>query len=373
MAIYLVEGKIGSGKTYFCVHSLSKKYYDWDELLNEFISKRNITIITNVDGLKLDHVSLQHEIDVRGLSGVFSETYINELRQQSSARNIIFIIDEAQKYFDRKFYNKDIFYFFQYSRHLGVDIYFITQDVDSLARELRNLSEYVIHSVSRSNTSGTSFAYKFISNDEVFKTVIVPFDKKVFKLYRSFNFDELEKPRPIIYRFIGIFVICLVLVVLLFYFLFVPTFMGKSKKVAANPKESKVIQKSKVLLPPESVKEIKKVNFKEVAGSGLAPPSSSVATGYLLVGNTQYVLSEDERGRSVITKTKIKVLTPESLVINKITIPEGVYIGKVHFNSGEPLVTLLGAAQPNSQASAQAAPPLSVPVPSIPNISGTKN
>ncbi|WP_096892983.1 zonular occludens toxin domain-containing protein [Candidatus Scalindua japonica] len=83
-------------------------------------------------------------------------------------------------------------FFFQMHRHLGCDIYLITQDVRCLARELQQLAEYVIKAVRGSNSIGKSFTYKFYSGDECFKTKRIKQDQKVFGMYRSMIIGEGE-------------------------------------------------------------------------------------------------------------------------------------------------------------------------------------
>jgi zona occludens toxin (predicted ATPase) len=122
--------------------------------------------------------------------------------------NVVYIIDEAQSgnYFHRKFYDVNVFLFFQMHRHLGCDIYLITQDARCLARELQQLAEYVIKAVRRSNSIGKSFTYKFYSGDECFKTKRIKQDQKVFGMYRSMIIGEGEKIKSIPFKHILIFV-----------------------------------------------------------------------------------------------------------------------------------------------------------------------
>ncbi|MFQ5686299.1 MAG: zonular occludens toxin domain-containing protein [Candidatus Scalindua sp.] len=88
--------------------------------------------------------SLDREVEnAGGLAAFFSVKYQENFCMNS---NVIYIIDEAQggNYFHRKFYNVDVFLFFQMHRHMGIDIYLITQDTKCLARELQDLAEFVI-------------------------------------------------------------------------------------------------------------------------------------------------------------------------------------------------------------------------------------
>ncbi|MDP3013985.1 MAG: hypothetical protein Q8M92_07075, partial [Candidatus Subteraquimicrobiales bacterium] len=64
MAIKIVTGILGAGKTYFCVQELLAKYYTYSEEFLEWRSKGDldVEIITNISGLKLPIRSLDSEI-----------------------------------------------------------------------------------------------------------------------------------------------------------------------------------------------------------------------------------------------------------------------------------------------------------------------
>ncbi|OFW55157.1 MAG: hypothetical protein A2163_09660 [Actinobacteria bacterium RBG_13_35_12] len=250
MGQYTVDGKIGSGKTYYCLNFVLRKYYNWDEVIEEYVPKRNIVFVSNIDGLKIDHVNLKKEIEKFGIEKVFHDDYIDKVREQYRCVNIIFIIDEVQKLFGRKFYNESVFNFFQLQRHSGVDFFIITQDVYSVVKEITTLSEYTIHALSRSTGSGLSFSYKKIINEEVVKRIVLKKDKRVFRFYKSFNFDELEKPRPVYLRFAAIGIGLFIGAALLFKFMFSGILLGQSENsitpyAKANKKVEKVIEEEK--------------------------------------------------------------------------------------------------------------------------------
>jgi len=117
---------------------------------------------------------------------VFSEKFVRALWDKGY-KKIIFAVDEAQKYFDRKFYDKDVFFFFQYHRHYGVDILLATQDASVLPKEIRVLAEFIIRAEQRSLTL-KSFKYKYYSPDgstHLFNQTLRK-DDKVFSIYKSF-------------------------------------------------------------------------------------------------------------------------------------------------------------------------------------------
>jgi hypothetical protein len=217
MAIKIVSGVLGAGKTYYCVSELLHKYYKYDDLLDEWIQKdkESLVIVTNIDYIKLPCVPLDAVIQASGgLSGYFSV----QLHNKDDVLRKVIIIDEAQKYFDRKFYDKSVFEFFQYSRHLGIDIYLITQDVTSLAKELQNIAEYEVQTVRRSFQMGLEFRYQLVAGGERIKTKILRKDQRVFAVYRSHKIKETEKITSVPFRFMIYFILAVLFVVSLYYF-----------------------------------------------------------------------------------------------------------------------------------------------------------
>lgn len=192
MAIYTITGTIGGGKTYYAVNML-KKLLDKDP---------NLTIITNIRNLKLPHIRLDQLIERHGLK------FFTVPIQQSFLdhyEKVIYVIDEAQQYFHRKFYDKDVFYFFQTSRHYGVDIYLITQDKKSLCTELRDvLIEQEIHCLRRSQSLLGEFRYQIIIAGEVASKETLRPNDEIFALYKSSLKKEALKVKRPLYKYLAI-------------------------------------------------------------------------------------------------------------------------------------------------------------------------
>jgi zona occludens toxin (predicted ATPase) len=271
MAIYIIDGKIGSGKTYYAMWHILRKNYTYDPELKEYVEKSGRLLITNIDGFKLDHISLDAEIDRLGLSGVFSESYFLELREKYRCRSLVFIMDEAQKHFHYKFADKDIVHALAYSRHSGVDFYLITQDAETMSKPVRTLAESTVHAVNRTSLAQGVFMYKFINNDEVVGRKVLKADKKIFAAYKSFNFDEAEKPKPVWLKYCVLVLVCIIASVLLFKFVFLDFWTGKKyseKKVpvpvygvlSASPGKSDL--PDKIVSHPVSLSKTKPVSDK---------------------------------------------------------------------------------------------------------------
>lgn len=256
--IIFVEGKLGAGKTYYAVNQILRKYYVYDKKWAEYTERKEHVLLTNIDGLKIPHIDLKEEIEKHGLENVFSEQYFMNIRQ-GKLIPVLVIVDETQLKLDRKFYSKEVFGLFQLSRHYGLDMILITQDSFSVAREVRELEEYTIKSVRRSLTLGASFAYHKVIDGEIFKKFRVPKKQEVFKLYKSFTFEEGDKPRSVFYRYVLMIVSLTIVAVVVFKFGFIDTFFkGNTQK-----KKPQVVATSANLFESQQKTKNKNINIVE--------------------------------------------------------------------------------------------------------------
>lgn len=287
--IITITGKVGSGKTYYAVEYLTRKHYTYDDVIMTYVPRNNkLIVVTNIDKLELPHINLDREIERLGITGVFNEEYVRN-------GQFVFIIDEAQRYFDRKLFNKEIFYFFQMSRHYGVDIILITQDIYTLSRELRNLMEYEVRAHSRTSRTKNMFVYSWFVGDERYRKKMLKFDKNVGSLYRSQIKDETEKIVPSWRRY-GIAGAVLIVFVGFFFFAAIsrysqPKTFGKGKGVT---KEEQQLRKQ------IGQKEGKKDEGKEMENEKEYPKQEEINEDvifYLQDGRLASVL--DRTGKSV--------------------------------------------------------------------------
>lgn len=271
MAIRLIQGKIGSGKTYYAVQHVINNYYTWDDQTDSWIPKNRdveIRIFTNIKNMKLGYDLEYYMKEAGGLTSFFNNKY-----QESFCKgvNTIYIIDEAQSgaFFHRKFYDVGVFLFFQMHRHLGVDIYLITQDIRCLARELQELAEYNIRAVRRSHTVGSYFVYKFYTGndykDECFKTKRIKKDQKIFGLYRSMVAKETEKVRSVTYKHMLIFLLLIIGAGVVFKYGFM-TALFSSGKVRKSVKQAELNNPEVVQLQSKQV--IRKSVYKIIGIAG---------------------------------------------------------------------------------------------------------
>jgi zona occludens toxin len=257
MAIRIIEGKIGSGKTYYAVNHVLRSWFRWCNTTDAWVIKKtdiDVKVYTNIKNMKLGF-DLDVAIEAAGgLDSFFNVEYQEKFCHNS---NVIYIIDEAQggNYFHRKFYDVKVFLFFQMHRHLGIDIYLVTQDTKCLAKELRELAEYVIVAVPRTKSIGNCFTYKFYSGKDCFNTKRIKKDSKVFNMYRSMLLKEGEKVKSALVKYIVYFVLIIVVTGLAFKFVFLNIILGMGKSSSQDLQQE--IVKSIV---PDTIESSEDVN-----------------------------------------------------------------------------------------------------------------
>jgi hypothetical protein len=217
-----------------------KKYFEYDKVLLDWIPKGQAIIITNIDELRLDHYRLQDLIDEAGGIGKFFTVDYQKALVLKWGR-LIYIIDEAHKFFDDKLKNKDVEFFFQYHRHLGVDMYLVTTGVSLLPVYIQRVIEYRIQAVARSKQVGNTFLYDKVVDGEKAGKVVLTKRNEVFKLYKSMDMSETEKPKSLLTKYVvGIAVMVLAFGLVLIWM--VSGFTGKLGGI----KEAKAVKKVEV-------------------------------------------------------------------------------------------------------------------------------
>lgn len=190
--IKLFTGIPGSGKTYRAVH-------DFMKVKNEYY------LFHNIDGLKSEKIDGgQYIKDFKSLDISFNDFFSLENQKQICAqvnekynRKVLIIIDEAQVFMGKV--NESVKEWISYHRHLGQDIWIITQSKYNLAREYTNLVEIEIQG--KRGFVFQSFIYSYFDHGERVKTDRIKKDTKIFDLYTSFNIAEKDKPKSNLFKF----------------------------------------------------------------------------------------------------------------------------------------------------------------------------
>ena len=169
--IIVVSGVPGAGKSYWAVYHLLKGRF------------KDCIIFTNLElKQRLNRVNL-----VKFEKKYFTVNYVKKLKERIQS-HIVYIIDEAQVYF-RSMPDSDVRYFFEYHRHLGIDIVLITQNPKLIHETIRILAEYEIKAQRKSLRFLNRFVYYYYQAGEKFHVETLPYDHDVFSFYRSFQFS----------------------------------------------------------------------------------------------------------------------------------------------------------------------------------------
>jgi len=170
MSFKLITGLPGSGKSYYAVWYVASTYFDRTKsgkfkLKEKF---KDIKIISNIDALKLPHLSLDDVLKNYNSPAQFF-SYSSQEKISKKYPQIVYLIDEAQFFFPARFRDDQVFNWFQLHRHFGQDIYLITQVAKLLPDQINALCEMQIDAVSRSNTLffGRDLHWNFLSKGQI--------------------------------------------------------------------------------------------------------------------------------------------------------------------------------------------------------------
>lgn len=295
MAIYGVAGKPGSGKSYWAVNHIITKFFHWDKTLGEYFPKQNVSIITNIEGLRLDHHNLDEMIKkAGGINAFFTVEYQKELLKRFS--RIVYLIDESGSYFPAGFKDDKVIFLFQYHRHLGLDFYLVAPGVSNICPQIVRLMEYRLQASPRSKRLTNEFRYqKIVEGDNAGKQVI-PFRKEIFRLYRSMEASETEPIKNVSTKYLVIAVCCMLFTVLGGYFAvnaFYPSLDkkkldNKKASLVTSPKKEIEVKKSSQVSSESAEKVNMKSEIEKTSSVPPAPPVSPVFPGLRPVGSVSF-------------------------------------------------------------------------------------
>ncbi len=198
--ITLVTGVPGSGKTYFCVHTIRKKCLQESDI---FFRVRDDTILITNIRLRLDDNN--NYILIENWEDWFQFFNVNFWQQNLAwwgGKRIWIIMDECQRFFMLAKDNADVYFYLQYHRHFGTHtILLATQTAKSIPGKVYELAEYLIEAVPKSINilSVAGFRYRVLSpldKSIVLRRFHLPYDNTIFYLYKDMVFKEDEEMRP---------------------------------------------------------------------------------------------------------------------------------------------------------------------------------
>lgn len=291
MAIRIIQGVPGSGKTYYAVRHLAKNYCDQTEE-GVYYLKDDVTVFTNIDSFKPDHHDLREAIrqikredgKPPGPNDFFNLPYQQALTDEIGGQ-IIYIIDEAQRFWrkgDRG--HHEAYEYFELHRHLGHDIYLVTQNARKLPGDLVCLAEYLIDAAPRTRSLVGEMKYKWLSDGEVIKREAWKPEQAIFNLYKSMDMGEAEKIKNPVMRTVSIVALVVIFIMVggVWYF------------KAHWAQSSTVAQTSPLPVPPGSAKS-SSVQVAQVSRTTTVPISTfseTIEKGGLL-RTTSYIIFQD--------------------------------------------------------------------------------
>ncbi len=242
----LIDGIMGSGKTYYAVNFIKEnldKYYKIYTNINGFKFNK----FSNVLPLYFDYApdgSLSLLDYFQKLKDIYDipNTNDNDLHQyllendfiDSSKKPFLVVIDEAQNYFDRK---TDLLIWMQtYHRHLFCDFILITQSASLLHSSYLKQFEYFIHSIPLSRQlfsnkfkyqKHIAYPYRDGKLGTKVSTITLPKSNDIFDIYQS---GDKVRTKSVVNKYIYFFIGLILLVVLSFLYLFNTFFSSDSKK-----------------------------------------------------------------------------------------------------------------------------------------------
>jgi zona occludens toxin (predicted ATPase) len=209
--IAIISGLPGSGKTLAA--------------LKRFIIpavRQGREIYTNIEGIDLLGISLytgsafeetekkliayEKEADADGVKEPFK--FSTKRMKEAIKVNSLVVIDEAQTIWNNRDYaseeNKSFLPFLQKHRHYGIDIVFLTQNIDQLDIGIRRLTQ-VHYRLKRLSNAGLDKLVKVdiypdAMGSEQFKpmtTNVWTIDKEIFKFYTSYLPTASEAKKPV--------------------------------------------------------------------------------------------------------------------------------------------------------------------------------
>jgi len=263
MAIRIIQGVPGSGKTYYAVRHLAKNYCNKTEQ-GMYYLKDEVTVITNIDSFKPDHKDLKESIrQLKREDGkpataddFFNLPFQQELTEEIGGQ-IVYIIDEAQRFWrkgDRG--HHEVYEYFELHRHLGHDIYLVTQNSRKLPADLVCLSEYIIDAAPRTRSLVGEMKYKWLSEGEVIKREAWKPEQAIFDLYKSMDMGEAEKIKnPVVKTLLSVAaVVVFIMVGGVWYFKSHWSRSGTAApQTAQHVQQPPVTQPTPALQPPKTV------------------------------------------------------------------------------------------------------------------------
>ena len=282
--IQLIEAPPRSGKSYFAVNYLVR-FTQFDELYNEYILDKNVLIISNIEGLKIRHWSLNyclglsddaklHQASNESIQKFFTIENFEQIMKKTGKNHVILCIDEVHELFPSGYKDQKVYEFFAYHGHIGLDVIFMTQGIESMSRMFNPLLEFVVKVTPRSKKVYKTFTYKYYTLKGLYLySKVLTQKQEVFRAYKSFRQDEHQKPKSALLNAVIMMTVLLVAGVGMFKFAF-----GVVEDKSVKARERSVAMSATVKreeLTEEQRRQREQMAYQKSAVVGDAVPSES--------------------------------------------------------------------------------------------------
>jgi len=217
MALLLITGVAGTGKTLYCM----QKY-----IIPELIKGNRV--YSNIDGLVLGRVSILYDVDIIQLERTYFKLKNPKRFWEEIEKNSMVVLDEAQNVFNNREWqsqdNNDCIKYLMEHRHYGHQLVFITPHIDALDAGIRRVCEFTYKHKSYSML-GNEKAVKCAvfsqanTNMEPLKLFTWHHDVRIYDCYKSY-FEEGTKEvkvRVSIFRNLKLWVLVFITGVMLIF------------------------------------------------------------------------------------------------------------------------------------------------------------
>lgn len=138
-----------------------------------------------------------------------NKTQAPYLQGHLAGKKIVYVIDEAQRYFPVGFKDRDACFFFEYHRHYGVEVFMATQHRNFLSRGIRDNIEVEYSSVRKSITSGRVYIYNVLYDGVKSGVEYLRNPKRYYSLYTSAFSHSDVKEKNYVFRILFFSSLCI--------------------------------------------------------------------------------------------------------------------------------------------------------------------
>jgi len=194
MALVLVSGVPGTGKTLYCI----QKY-----IIPEL--KRGGIVYTNIDGIIHRRISHLFDIDIFDVESNLRQITDPEYFYKDLPKNVMIVLDESQNIFSNRDWqsraNNECIKYLMEHRHYGHKVVFITPAIDSLDAGIRRIVEFTYKHKSFSALGNTKTVRMAVFDQcnmakGPLQVVTWKHDSRVYDCYKSYFTEGTKEQKP---------------------------------------------------------------------------------------------------------------------------------------------------------------------------------